>query len=72
MDGPVGLGVDPPGEWPGRRKWAGPMSVGEAEPEQCPGTDLGAGGRAVAGGEALDVLGPALPWQEGPWVPRFR
>lgn len=48
------------------------MSVGEAEPEQCPGTDLGAGGRAVAGGEALDVLGPALPWQEGPWVPRFR
>lgn len=40
--------------------------VGEAQPE--PGPRHGAG-RAAGGRQALDILGPALPWQAGPWVP---
>lgn len=65
-----GLWVGSP-EGPGRRKWVGPTLLGEVEPEPCP-HGAGAGGCIEAGGEALGILGPALPWQEGPWVPRFR
>lgn len=40
--------------------------VGEVQPE--PGPRHGAG-RAAGGRQALDILGLALPWQAGPWVP---
>lgn len=46
----------------------GPTSVRRRRRGSVRAPELGAGGGAGEEGEALDILGPPLPWQEGPWI----